>query len=100
VGEAQRPSYSEIDQQFKFGPQFNWENARLFAFQYVSDIDAGTAISIRDTGTVADAHFAARANQAPRSANEARLPWSAPLSGIALTETDVDFTGADVTSSM
>src|SRR5215475_8389400 len=43
----------EVDHQFKFGRQLNRKIARLLTFQYASDIDAGTAISIRGTSTIA-----------------------------------------------
>src|SRR5262245_40070940 len=43
----------EVDHQFKLGRQLNRKIARLLTFQYASDIDAGTAISICVAGTIA-----------------------------------------------
>src|SRR5262245_37948033 len=50
--ESERLGGLEINDQLKFGRQLNRKIARLLAFQYAGDIDAGTAISILGTSTV------------------------------------------------
>src|SRR5262245_36309462 len=42
----------EINDQLEFGRQRDRKIARLLTFQYASNIDTGTAISIRDSGTI------------------------------------------------
>src|SRR5262245_60071580 len=43
----------EVDDQFEFCWQLNRKIAWLLTFQYASDIDAGSVISIRGTSTIA-----------------------------------------------
>src|SRR5215471_13924174 len=45
---------AEVDSKIEFCRKFNRKIARLLAFQYPSDIDAGTAISVRGTSTITD----------------------------------------------
>src|SRR6516164_698089 len=44
----------EVDGKVELCRKFNRKIARLLAFQYPSDIDAGKAISIRGTSTITD----------------------------------------------
>src|SRR5262249_23740115 len=45
---------AEVDSKVELCRKFNRKIARLLAFQYPSDIDAGTAISVRGTSTITD----------------------------------------------
>ena len=50
--ESERLGGREIDDQLEFGRQLNRKIAWLLAFEYARNIDTGTAISIRDSGTI------------------------------------------------